>query len=69
MIVGCYTLNLYCDVPGCTYNNRGRGYEPDEFTGVTGGECRKAARKAGWRLWLVEGNACCPECNKAGKVV
>jgi len=68
MIIGCYTLHLYCDVPKCTYNNKGGSYIPDEFTGETGGECRNAARKAGWRL-LADGNACCPECNKAGKVV
>ena len=64
MILGCYTLTLYCDVPGCKHNDSCGKWVPDEFTGESGGECRKAARKAGWQLLLRYGNATCPECCK-----
>lgn len=46
MIVGCYSMDLYCDVKdafGC------RAY-PGQFTGRTESECIRKARKAGWRV-------------------
>lgn len=57
MIVGCYTLHLYCDAVA---DNGGplvhpRGAEVNyvsqhegEFTGRTDRDCRRLARKAGW---------------------
>jgi hypothetical protein len=76
MIVGCYTIHLYCDTgnakPGMTddgkpYSERVHGYEQGfgEFTGHTEGECkraaRRAARRAGWRFGR-DGRVYCPRC-------
>lgn len=67
MIVGCYTLDLYCDEDGCPndcarYTSDGRGAPPGQFTGETGGECRSQAKRAGWKLTRRdgEGHASCP---------
>ncbi len=69
MIVGCYTLDLYCDTPECengravhTSNSDGIASAPATFTAEHGSECRKDARRAGWRLELREGLAWCPLC-------
>lgn len=65
MIAGCYSLDLYCDYCDrntCTGSNR-----PDKFNAETGGECRKNARKRGWRLDWSAGLAKCPACVKAKK--
>ncbi len=40
LIVGCYTLDLYCVVD----NTFG------QFTGRTESECIRAARRSGWRV-------------------
>lgn len=65
MIVGCYSLALYCDGPGCLVRREGDGV----FTAETGAECRREARKRGWRLNLRAGTALCPQCVKNGKRV
>lgn len=72
MIVGCYTLDLYCDTPGC---RMGRCFytgdsttPPFQTTAETGAECRTKARRAGWRLDLKNGLARCPKCQKAESV-
>jgi len=51
MIVGCYTLDLYCE------NSNGWGCnpdkpesDPDQYTAELGSRCRRAARKDGWLL-------------------
>ena len=74
MIVGCYTMDLYCDVEGCTYNNRGGLCEPDQFTGLTVSECRRKARAEGWRLDIRTGMATpqiavCPECGHSARLL
>ena len=50
MQAGCYTLDLYCDVEGCTYNARKGIYGPDQFFSEFGSVCRRKAREAGWKL-------------------
>ena len=64
MIVGCYSLHLYCsrDNP-----EHGFGEFPHQFTGETGKECRAKARICGWRLDMKSNTAVCPKC--ARKVV
>ena len=65
MIVGGYSLHLYCD-----YCNRNVGFSsnhPDEFAAETGGECRKQARKRGWQMDWSNGIAKCPTCVKTKK--
>ena len=75
MIVGGYSLHLYCDHeyadPEEQYKHMGLSEYPGpgraEFTGETGGEARQAARKRGWVLDLKNGKAFCPDCVKAGR--
>lgn len=59
MIVGCYTLALYCD-------NKEGAHEyrefPHEFTNEFGTVCRANARRAGWKLDTKTGRAWCPKC-------
>jgi hypothetical protein len=54
MIVGCYTLHLYCDRGECA---DGGTYTPEEFTAEHGSECRKQARKRGWIITEVSPTA------------
>ena len=63
MIIGCYTLNLYCEVPECTEEM------PWEYAGRTGGSCRQQARRQGWQLMLVYGVCVCLGCGKKGRRV
>lgn len=62
MIVGCYSLHLYCDF--CEGNRNGN---PADFscggTADSGAEARKEARAAGWRLFN-SGHCACPACVK-----
>lgn len=72
MIVGCYTLDLYCDVPLDDWRHRvntgyTRGYGVAQYTGKTGSGCRVQARYDGWKLDLAAGTATCPTCVKANR--
>lgn len=48
MIVGCYTVHLYCDHPDAAQYKCTEW--PGEFTGQTERECLAEARKAGWKI-------------------
>jgi len=66
MIVGNYTLNLYCRNRG----KPGHAYQahPVEFIAEEhGSEARRLARQDGWRLDLRTNEATCPDCVKAGR--
>lgn len=76
MIVGCYTVHLYCDFgkegkrKGDSYKLHGgiEAYKLEhvmEFTGRTEGACFKEARKRGWRIYKAQGKAKCPSCSSA----
>jgi hypothetical protein len=59
-IIGCYSLDLYC----CRKNPAHKHSEfPHNYTAETGGECRKDARKDGWKLNLRDQTAVCPKCS------
>jgi hypothetical protein len=74
MMVGCYSLHLYCDTAGCPNStakpsNMPAGASPPaEFTHQTNeaGAFREA-RKAGWKLNSKDWTCYCPQCVKAGK--
>lgn len=79
MIVGGYTLDLYCDneMESGTRQERWEHAGSEDFPGpgratYTHDECgskaRAAARRAGWKLDLENGRALCPACVKAGLV-
>lgn len=57
MIVGGYTLDLYCD------NEQAHGVKGvyNEYVHEFGATCRAMARKDGWKL-TPEGKAYCPLC-------
>jgi hypothetical protein len=76
MVVGCYSMDLYCDTPRHVYGG------PSQFTGHTEGECLKEARSRGWKFnraktlalrsrgWKfnrAKTLAFCPECSKKEK--
>lgn len=65
--VGCYTLHLYCDRGEECWRRRPENREvrdrPDEIIGETASECRKKARKRGWKLkGAYRDGDVCPEC-------
>lgn len=70
MIVGGYTLDLYCDVPGCKAGNLGghreyfAGFSPGaaQFYGEERVIAEHHARAAGWKFSRREGTARCPSC-------
>lgn len=75
MWIGCYSLDLYCDCAGTTYDyredgsgklidNNGHVYGefPHQYTAELGAACRSLARKAGWILKR-DGSAICPKCS------
>lgn len=76
MIVGCYTVHLYCDfgksVAYKSQNQTLHGGRPAylvnhrmEFTGPNLTACLKEAKKDGWRIYPAQGKAKCPSCVKA----
>jgi hypothetical protein len=62
MIVGGYTLDLYCDCP--THVDTYKEF-PDQYYGERGSKCRSQARRMGWKLsWKTGiGIAICPKCS------
>jgi hypothetical protein len=76
MIVGCYSLHLYCANAERFAGALGAAPKPDtclrplavrqgpaEFTGQTAKAARREARKAGWRF--TRDDVLCPPCGKA----
>jgi hypothetical protein len=60
VIVGCYSLDLYCDY--CDRNSRTGLTVPDQFSHESGPGARQQARARGWRLDLEKDKAMCPTC-------
>lgn len=64
MIVGCYTMDLYCDASDHkSVATRRGGWQ---YTGETAGECKRKAKADGWKFHR-DGEVSCPECAKAMK--
>ena len=64
MIVGCFTLDLYCDNPSNDNNHEYKEF-PHQYTGETRAICYRKARKQGW---LIGRTKCyCPKCSGKGK--
>jgi len=56
---GCYVLHIYCDDPGHT---RWRdGFPEWEYAGETRAECRRQAKRNGWK-YRKDGTTICPAC-------
>ena len=58
MIVGCYSLDLYCDGPEASACSPLRSNQPAQFTGQTERDCLRTARRVGWRFTR-DGKAYC----------
>ena len=59
MIIGCYTLDLYCDNKDCYTVGM-----PHQFTGPSAMHCYKQARAIGWIINLQKSKAYCPRCKE-----
>lgn len=49
-LVGCYSLDLYCDGPLRSSHPDTDLSMPHQFTGRTEAECIRAARAKGWQI-------------------
>jgi hypothetical protein len=70
MIVGGYTLHLYCDDPRHPHDTRrGAIVDVGEFHGSTKGVAIRQATDAGWIFYREGGErkVRCPRCRRKGK--
>lgn len=58
----CYTLDIYCDAKNAAH---GRQEFPHQFTGRTYTDCKRQAKRRGWRFRR-DDRQLCPRCNAAG---
>lgn len=63
MIVGCYTLDLYCDND---VSDHCRNVFSETYVGETFAECIREARSKGWIINPKKNKALCPECSGKG---
>lgn len=69
MIIGCYTLDLYCDYPSHTRaHGEFSGSPQGQYTDEYGSRCRAEARRDGWIL-RSDGTAICPRCAKESNTI
>lgn len=73
MVIGGYSLNLYCDFPDETWAHMGSAQYPGvgrrDFAAETGPEARAQAKRAGWKFERGQMRVICPSCIKAGRVL
>ena len=62
MIVGGYTLDLYCDLKDCVHRYD-PNWHPAQYVAELGTSCRKQARQDGWLLSR-DGTAMCADCRR-----
>jgi hypothetical protein len=62
VIVGCYTMDLYCDAADWQAPPHEFFEFPHQFHAETYGECARQARRRGWRLTR-DDRAICPKCS------
>jgi hypothetical protein len=65
VIVGGYTLHLYCDAKGCKEAHGRASF--GEFAGGDAKEAWKEARAYGWKSYPAQGLVVCGSCHKAGR--
>lgn len=61
MIVGGYSLHLYCDAKKCS--SKASYDEPKEA------QCFRMARGDGWKISRSDSKAYCPNCRKISRVL
>lgn len=68
-VVGCYSLDLYCDTGGDVYGGN-CPHRPvlnsvfAQYHGPTEGACMKQARLGGWKFNRDRSKAYCPACSR-----
>lgn len=69
MIVGCYTMHLYCrnrDDDTCVAPMQWKALAYNaEYTGRTYTQCVTQAKKDGWKFDKEADDVTCPECTKS----
>lgn len=68
MIAACYDLQLECDGEGCAAGDYGQNLRVN-IIGEHGSNCRRRAKRSGWRLFprgKLAGLCLCPSCNTRG---
>lgn len=71
-VIGCYTLDLYCDTGGDPYGGTCPQHRPGvqrlvQFTGRTEADCLKQARRRGWTFKAGATLAICPSCSQSAR--
>lgn len=65
MIVGCYSMDLYCDAENCPDRSHRIGSVYAQLIGRYERECLREARKLGWKFSKSHPRkAFCPTCAK-----
>lgn len=72
-VIGCYTVDLYCDRDGTSYGESCRYRRADytggaqaQYTGHTERDCLTDARSDGWKFYQSATIAICPACSADG---
>lgn len=63
MVVGGYTLDLYCD---CQSDAHKHGEFPHQFFGETYSGTSRQAKRQGWKITKDRSKAICPKCVSQG---
>ncbi len=66
MIVGCYSMDLYCDAPHCKNGEFKLYPSKAQFNSQTEGGCKRQARADGWRFHR-SGGVSCIYCTRRAK--
>jgi hypothetical protein len=73
VIIGGYSLDLYCDFYDESWKHRGTAQFPGEgtadFAAESGPSARALAKLAGWKIERGLRRALCPSCQKAGRIL
>jgi len=64
VIVGCYTMDLYCD---CESDRHDHGEFPHQFIAHKYSQCKRQAQKEGWVFKRNGTDAVCPKCSRKTK--
>ena len=72
-VIGCYSMDLYCDRDGDIYGTACRKRKNDysggphaQYTGHTERDCLTDARQDGWKFYQSATIAICPDCAAEG---
>ena len=67
MIVGWYSLDLYCDNKDVGTDGHSYKQFPKTYSSEFGSTARREARSEGWILDREKGTAICPNCSREAR--